>query len=251
MRVSRLVASALFLLSASVSTGISSEAPHWTYEGAEGPQHWATLDHSFETCEIGQQQSPVDLTPTVKADLPSIKFDYGEIPTEILNNGHTMQVNVPFGHSMTIDGRTFQLIQFHVHTPSEYRIEGQSFPLEIHFVNKDEKGDLAVVGVLVKEGGVNPALEQIFWGGPTEAGKTRRLIDVRTDLTTLMPVDGTYFRFMGSLTTPPCSEGVNWYEMRTPIEASMAQIQKFREMFPMNARPLQPLNNRLVVEDIK
>lgn len=225
---------------------------HWTYEGDEGPEHWARLDRSFETCELGRQQSPVDLVPTVKADLPPIKFNYGEIPTEIVNNGHTLQVNVPdYGFTIRIEDRTYKLVQFHFHTPSEYHIEGQSFPLELHFVHQDETGALGVVGVVVKEGAVNPTLEPIFWDGPAEPGKTKRLIDVKTDLTALLPKDGTYFRFMGSLTTPPCSEGVNWYEMRQPIEASYAQIQKFRELFPMNARPLQPLNNRLVVEDVK
>lgn len=252
MRSFGILSCTIALLLTSVSLGKSSETPHWTYEGEEGPQHWATLDHSYEECRVGQQQSPVDLVPTVKADLPPIKFDYTEIPTEILNNGHTMQVAVPpYGLTMKVDERTYQLVQFHFHTPSEYHIEGQSFPLEIHLVHKDENGDLAVVGVLVKEGGVNPTLEQIFWGGPEKAGQTKRLIDVKTDLNALLPENRTYFRFMGSLTTPPCSEGVNWYEMRTPIEASMEQIKKFQAMFPMNARPIQPLNNRLVVEDVK
>lgn len=251
MRPFGILSCAFVLLAASVSVGRSSSTPHWTYEGHEGPEHWASLDHSFETCELGQQQSPVNIVASVKADLPSIKFEYGEIPTEILNNGHTMQVAVPDGNSITIDGRTSKLVQFHFHTPSEYKVDGESFPLELHLVHKDDTGALAVVGVLIKEGGVNPTLEQIFWGGPAEAGKTQRLIDVKTDLMALVPKVNTYFRFMGSLTTPPCSEGVNWYEMRTPIEASMAQIQKFQQLFPMNARPVQPLNNRLVVEDIK
>lgn len=252
MRLFRSASCAFLFLAASVSIGKSSSTPHWTYHGEEGPEHWAHLDHSFEACELGKQQSPVDIVPTVKADLPPIKFEYGEIPTEVLNNGHTMQVNVPdYGHQITIDGDTYKLVQFHFHTPSEYHIEGKSFPLEVHLVHKNAKGALAVVGVVIQEGGVSPTLEEIFWGGPTEAGKTKRLIDVKTDLNALLPADRTYFRFMGSLTTPPCSEGVNWYEMRNPIEASMVQIQKFQELFPMNARPLQPLNNRLVVEDVQ
>lgn len=252
MRPFRVLSCALVVLAASVSLSRGTGTPHWTYEGGEGPEHWATLDRSFEACEIGQQQSPVDLVPTVKADLPPIKFNYGEIPTEIVNNGHTLQVNVPdYDNTIRVEDRTYKLVQFHFHTPSEYRIEGQSFPLELHLVHKDENGVLAVVGVVIKEGGVNPTLEQIFWGAPQEAGKSKRLIDVKTDLKAFLPKDGTYYRFMGSLTTPPCSEGVNWFEMRQPIEASYEQIRKFRELFPMNARPLQPLNNRLVVEDIK
>jgi carbonic anhydrase len=252
MRPLRVLSCTIALLAVSVTLGRGSGSPHWAYEGAEGPQHWAALDHSFETCELGQQQSPVDLKPTVKADLPPIKFSYGEIPTEIVNNGHTLQVNVPdYGFTMRVEDRTYKLVQFHFHTPSEYHIEGQAFPLEVHLVHKDENGVLGVVGVLIKEGAVSPLLEQIFWGGPQKPGQTKRLIDVKTDLTALLPKDNTYYRFMGSLTTPPCSEGVNWFEMREPIEASYEQIQKFRSLFPMNARPLQPLNNRLVVEDIK
>lgn len=251
MRPLAILASSLLLLATTASTGNSSGSPHWTYEGEEGPQHWSQIDHSFEACELGKQQSPVDLVTHIKADLPSIKFDYGEIPTEVVNNGHTMQVNVPFGYSITIEDHTYQLVQFHFHTPSEYQIEGKSFPLELHLVHKDENGTLAVVGVLIQEGGVSPAMERIFWDGPTEAGQTKRLIDVKTDLEALLPKEKTYYRFMGSLTTPPCSEGVNWFEMRNPIEASMAQIEKFKQLFPMNARPIQPLNNRLVVEDIK
>lgn len=252
MRPLRILSHTFLMLFSSVSLSGGTGAPHWAYNGEDGPEHWARLDRSFEACELGQQQSPVDLVPTVKADLPPIKFNYGQIPTEIVNNGHTLQVNVPnYGFTIRIEDRTYKLVQFHFHTPSEYHIEGQSFPLELHFVHKDENGALGVVGVVVKEGAVNPTLETIFWDGPAEPGKTKRLIDVKTDLTALLPQDGTYFRFMGSLTTPPCSEGVNWYEMRQPIEASYAQIQKFRELFPMNARPLQPLNNRLVVEDVK
>ena len=225
-------------------------APHWTYaEGEDGPQHWAALDHSFEACEEGRQQSPVNVVPTIHADLPAIDFRYGEIPTEIVNNGHTLQVTVPFGQGIKVDGHDYELVQFHFHTPSEYHIEGKAYPLELHLVHKDKEGHLAVVGVMIAEGGVNTELEDIFWGGPEAAGTTKRLIDVKTDLGQLIPKDGRYFRFMGSLTTPPCSEGVNWHIMTTPITASAMQIEKFRAMFPMNARPLQPLNDRLVVED--
>ena len=251
MRPFRVLSCALLILAAGTSLSGGSSQAHWTYEGEEGPTNWAALDHYYQACELGQQQSPVDLVPTVKADLPPIKFSYGEIPTEIVNNGHTLQVTVPdYGFSIRVEDKTYKLVQFHFHTPSEYHIQGESFPLELHLVHKDDNGVLGVVGVVIKEGAVNPTLEQIFWGAPAEGGKTQRLIDVKTDLKALLPKDGTYFRFMGSLTTPPCSEGVNWFEMRQPIEASYEQIRKFRELFPMNARPLQPLNNRLVVEDV-
>ena len=247
----RLLTLSLFAaLSASTAWAVDSHDIHWTYDGPQGPEHWAVLNEGFHACELGQVQSPIDILSTSTADLPAIRFRYGTIPTEIVNNGHTIQVNVPAGHSIVTDGEEYQLMQFHFHTPSEYHIEGKEYPLELHLVHKNAKGALAVVGVMIEEGPVNTELEDIFWNAPEKSGTTAKLETIETDLSKFLPKQDTYFKFMGSLTTPPCSEGVSWHMMTTPITASMAQIAKFKERFQMNARPLQPMNGRLVVRDI-
>jgi len=223
--------------------------PHWDYEGLGGPVNWGKLEPAFQACETGATQSPINLAPTLTADLPPIYFNYSATPTAVTNNGHTLQVNVFEGSTIMVDGKEFPLVQFHFHTPSEYQIDGKSFPLEIHFVHKNQQGVLAVIGVMVKEGAANSELEGIFAAAPREAGRTQQMPDAVTDIRKLLPSAATYYRLMGSLTTPPCSEGVHWHIMTTPIEASKAQIDKFRTYFAMNARPLQPSNNRLVIRD--
>lgn len=224
-------------------------APHWDYQGLGGPANWGKLETGFGACEMGATQSPINLQPTLSADLPAIFFNYAATPTAVTNNGHTLQVNVFEGSSIMVDGKEFPLAQFHFHTPSEYQIDGKAFPLEIHFVHKNAQGVLAVIGVMVQEGAANSELDGIFAAAPREGGRTQQLPDATTDIRKLLPSAATYYRLMGSLTTPPCSEGVHWHVMTTPIEASKAQIDKFRTYFAMNARPLQPANNRLVVRD--
>ena len=224
-------------------------APHWDYQGLGGPANWGKLEAGFAACEGGATQSPINLAPTLTADLPPIYFNYAATPTAVTNNGHTLQVNVFEGSTIMVDGKEFPLVQFHFHTPSEYQIDGKSYPLEIHFVHKNPQGVLAVIGVMVTEGAANSELENIFAAAPREAGRTQQMPDAFTDIRKLLPASATYYRLMGSLTTPPCSEGVHWHVMTTPIEASKAQIDKFRTYYAMNARPLQPANNRLVVRD--
>jgi len=158
---------------------------------------------------------------------------------------------VPAGQSIKSGNNTYALLLFHFHTPSEYQIEGRVYPLEVHFVHKSEAGALGVVGVMFEEGAANPELEKIWANAPAKAGEENNAADVILDLSKLLPADQRYYRFMGSLTTPPCSEGVNWHMMQKPITASKAQIDAFRTFFAMNARPIQPANGRLVVKDTK
>jgi carbonic anhydrase len=247
MKLSAFLLSTAMILS---SQSVVLAAPHWEYEGASGAAKWGSLDKSFQLCEGGQAQSPFDIKPSIDADLPSIEFSYSPFSPKIVNNGHTIQVNVPAGSSITVGADTYQLLQFHFHTPSEYQIGGKAYPLEVHFVHKRTDGALGVVGVMFEEGTANAELEKIWKNMPATAGE-KDASDVTLDVTTLLPTDQLYYRFMGSLTTPPCSEGVNWHMMQQPITASKEQIKAFQKLFPMNARPLQPANNRLIVKDNK
>lgn len=224
-------------------------APHWEYEGAHGAAHWAKIDKSFAACEEGATQSPIDINQTIDADLPDLNLKYGSAEATIVNNGHTVQANFTAGQSFSVGATQYDLLQFHFHTPSEYHISGQSFPLEMHLVHKSKDGALAVIGVMIAEGAANSALDQFLNNMPTTAKEAPKTAGVALDK--LLPADKKYYRFMGSLTTPPCSEGVNWHMMQTSITASKEQIAKFQALYKMNARPLQPSNNRLVVKDNK
>lgn len=240
-----------FSMIAFYGTSYASEqahsAPHWTYEEAA---EWGSIDGSFNACEEGKAQSPIDIKENVVADLPSINFSYKPFSPKIINNGHTIQVAVPAGQNIKVGDETYELLQFHFHTPSEYHIDSESYPLELHFVHKNKDGVLAVVGVMIAEGKANAELEKIWENMPSEAGAEKEA-DMKINAAKLLPANKLYYRFMGSLTTPPCSEGVNWHMMEKSITASKEQIEKFRSIYAMNARPLQPANNRLIVKDNK
>jgi carbonic anhydrase len=222
---------------------------HWGYTGHEGPEHWGELDEKFKMCAIGMNQSPIDITSSVDANLPAIGFAYKTAPTEILNNGHTVQVNVKAGSSITIDGRRYELKQYHFHTPSENHVHGKEFPLEAHFVHADADGNLAVVGVMFEEGAANPELAKLWANMPMHAGDRHALHVKAEEVGKLIPADPEYYRFNGSLTTPPCSEGVKWMVMKKPLTISKAQVEKFAHaVHGHNNRPIQPLDARVVVE---
>jgi carbonic anhydrase len=225
--------------------------PHWEYEGEAGASKWGGLDPSFSLCETGKAQSPIDIKETISADLPSIAFFYIPSSLKMLNNGHTIQANVTEGSSIKVGEHVYQLLQFHFHTPSEYQVAGKAYPLEVHFVHKRADGVLGVVGVMFEEGLENAELAKIWKNLPAKAGEEKEEIGTNIDFAKLLPADQKYFRFMGSLTSPPCSEGVNWHVMQQPVPVSKEQIAAFKALFPMNARPLQPSNNRLIVKDDK
>lgn len=241
----------LLLLSAVFCSGLSPLAgfaapggkAHWDYDGREGPSRWASLDKDYATCGVGKLQSPIDITGAQAAPLPPIAFDYQPAPLTLVNNGHTVQANYPSGSAITVGKHTYALVQFHFHTPSEEQVEGRAYDMVWHLVHKDRDGKLAVVGVLVKEGRMNPAIDKITKNLPK---KTNQEVRTKTPLnaSALLPAQKAYYHFMGSLTTPPCSEGVSWYVMKQPIEASAAQIAAFRSLFGANARPVQPRNGR-------
>jgi len=227
---------------------ILAAGTHWTYSGHEGPEHWGTLDASYSTCTTGKNQSPINLTNMIEGELPSLDVKYKKGGNEILNNGHTIQVNYLPGNTITVGERTFELKQFHFHSPSENTIEGELFPLEAHLVHADAAGNLAVVAVMFREGVENAELEKVWQRIPEKEGVSV-VLSSAADANNILPKDHDYYRFNGSLTTPPCSEGVNWFVMKTPVTASKQQIAKFEHvMHHANNRPVQPINAREVIQ---
>ena len=220
---------------------------HWSYVGDGGPEKWAELNPEFRQCAIGTRQSPIDIREGIRVDLEKIQFDYRPSSFAVLDNGHTIQVNVSPGNSLQVMGRRFELLQFHFHRPSEERINGRQFDMVAHLVHKDAEGRLAVVAVLL-ERGQDQALVQTIWNNlPLEKGEALPAPG-QLDLNQLLPENRAYYTYMGSLTTPPCSEGVLWMVMRTPVQVSPNQIAIFSRLYPMNARPIQAGSGRLIKE---
>lgn len=221
--------------------------PHWEYSGEAGPAKWASLTPEFGQC-AGSNQSPVNLSGLVKADLAPLQFHYLAGGRSVTNNGHTVQVDYAPGSSLELDGMHFTLKQFHFHAPSENLIEGHSYPLEGHLVHANDQGELAVVAVMFEPGKTNGALSQVWQSLPAKAGEHHQLKEA-VSAEPLLPAKRDYYRFSGSLTTPPCSEGVRWLVMKQPVQVSQAQIDAFKAvMHHPNNRPVQPLHGRLVLQ---
>ncbi len=242
------LAAAVMALSIGTPALASEKASHWGYQGHEGPEHWGELSPKYATCARGSNQSPVNLVGMVEGELPGLKVAYAPGGTEVLNNGHTIQVNVAPGDAFSVRGHRFELKQFHFHSPSENTIEGRSYPMEAHFVHADADGNLAVIAVMFEEGPANAELAKAWALMPEHAGEKAQLAQPIA-ISALLPSDLDYYRFNGSLTTPPCSEGVRWYVMKRPMTLSAEQLEKFRHvMHHDNNRPVQPLNARIVVQ---
>jgi carbonic anhydrase len=226
---------------------IAAETSHWSYSGETGPENWAKLAPEFGSCN-GKNQSPINLTGFIKAYLPPIKFSYQPGGNEIINNGHTVQVNTAPGSSISVDGIQFDLKQFHFHAPSENTINGRSYAMEAHLVHADKNGNLTVIAIMFKEGAENKALARIWPLIPGNAGEKNALPSPFA-VAQLLPSKHDYFRFNGSLTTPPCTEGVRWLVMKTPVTASKMQVEAFSHvMHHPNNRPVQPVNARTVLQ---
>ena len=220
--------------------------PHWGYDH---PALWGDLSADFKECKVGKEESPIDISTktTEKAKLPAIGFNYKTGAAMVFNNGHTVQVNLIDAGSAKLAGGDYSLLQFHFHTPSEEKIKGKSYPMDAHLVHKNASGSLAVVAVLFREGKENAALKPVLDSMPAkEGGKA----DLRSAFNpaAFLPKNQGYYAFKGSLTTPPCSQGVAWQVLKEPVELSKAQIDSFRKLYKMNARPVQPLNGRKVQE---
>eukprot|EP01034_Spumella_vulgaris_P031675 gene31675-39126_t len=227
-------------------TAFAADASHWGYTGAEGPDQWAKLSPDNYACN-GKNQSPVDLKGSIHAALKPLKMDYKAGGNEVLNNGHTLQVGFTPGSALWLDGERFELKQYHFHAPSENLIGGVSYPLEVHLVHADKDGNLAVVAVMFKEGAENKALAALWPQLPKEAG-VKTALSTPLSAAALLPAKHAYYRFSGSLTTPPCSEGVRWLVMKNPVTVSKAQVAEFAEVIHHpNNRPVQALNGRPVL----
>ncbi len=223
--------------------------PHWEYEGTEdGPAQWGSLDDRFAACSQGKAQSPIDLNSPIAGNFTDIKFDYLPSALNIFNNGHTIQVKYDAGSSITFNETRYDLLQFHFHHPSEHTLNGETFAMELHFVHQSAAGNLAVVGVMISEGNENEALKSVFDNLPTTKGDPQPT-ELMTDASKIIPQNAGYFTYSGSLTTPPCTEGVRWLVLNQPLELSAEQIETFSRIFELDARPVQPLNDRDLLED--
>lgn len=225
----------------------SALAQHWSYEGEAAPANWSKLDPKFVMCGIGKNQSPIDLANFTEANLKPLKLNYKAAASDVLNNGHTVQVNYAPGSTLVVDGREFELKQFHFHAPSENTLNGKHFPLEGHLVHADKDGNLAVVAVMFSEGKANPVLTKLWEQMPAKPGD-KNTLPAGLSVAGLLPVSRDHYSFNGSLTTPPCSEGVRWLVIKQPATASKAQVERFSSTLGIeNNRPVQPTNARAVL----
>ena len=233
---------------------------HWGYESDNGPERWGSMDTAWSLCTEGREQSPVDITSARGIELPAVDI-HTPSAQEVavlnqagviheLDNGHTIQINSKTGETMTVGDKTYALVQFHFHAPSEHTIDGEHFPMEMHFVHQGNDGGLAVVGVLLEEGAANPGIVPL-WAQLPEGPGTETMVRIPAGFAEhIFPDVGTgFYHYDGSLTTPPCSEGVKWYVRKTPTQLSKDQIAAFTAVYDHNNRPVQALNERTLYLD--
>lgn len=227
---------------------VSCVGIHFEYEGEHGPSHWGELCEGYASCD-GTVQSPIDIVgATVDNTLSAINHTYTSSATHMLNNGHTVQFTYDSGSSITLNGTTYNLLQFHFHTASEHHVGGASYPMEVHLVHKDDvTGNLAVIGILFEEGAENPLLQTFLSHLPQAEDDTYEAADTY-DVSSFLPADTHYYTYSGSLTTPPCSEIVTWIVMKEPIVASLEQVHAFEDIMHENNRPVQDLHGRSIRE---
>ena len=236
-------------LAAAASAARAEEHAHWSYSGATGPEHWASEDAAYAACGSGKHQSPIDIEKTSVEALPPIEFAYRPIPLTVTDTGHSFQVNAPPGSGgFTVGGGRYDLVQFHFHRPSEEEIHGHRQAMVVHLVHKNDKGELAVVAVLIQTGEPNAFLEEVFDHFPPKGTTETKVAGTTVNIGDLLPQSHGYYTFEGSLTTPPCTEQVRWFVLKSPVHASKAQVQQFAARYPHDARPVQALNDRTVEE---
>lgn len=236
------------LLSAVAGQEQSHPEHIWDYGEAHGPSHWGDLRPEFAPCKLGHHQSPIDIRNPQKADLPPIQFGYKPATLNIIDNGHTIEIDYGPGSFITVGDKKYELKQFHFHRPSEEMINGNVDAMEVHFVHADQKGQLAVVAVHIIEGKDNPLIHEVWHDFPNEKDREEHLNNVRIDAAQLLPADRGYYTFTGSLTTPPCTEDVTWFVLKHPVSVTSAEIEQFARLYRNDARPTQPLNDRVVLE---
>jgi carbonic anhydrase len=233
----------------------------WEYEGAKGADHWSELDPDYAPCNSGKEQSPIDIRASEKAVLPSLQFESRNGPLNYLvNNGHTIRVNyhdaAGSGSLLIVADKTYQLTQFHFHRPSEEYIHGKPYDMVVHLMYQSSDGKVVGVAVLLKAGQPNATIQQIWEHMPLTESKVlpdfnhqeEKVPGVEINPAGLLPRDTAYYTYMGSVTAPPCTEGVTWFVLKTPVDISVEQIKAFARLYPHDARPIQPLNGRVVKE---
>jgi carbonic anhydrase len=243
---------ALFVLMTTSLAAVAADearprATHeWDYGTEHGPRHWGDLKQDFASCNTGHRQSPIDIEKAEKADLPPITFDYKPSSLRIVDNGHTILVSYDPGSSIRVGDVTYQLKQFHFHRPSEEAIHGKTSDMVAHLVHADAEGHLAVVAVLLEHGNENALVRELWKHIPMEKERETLLEAVKINVADLLPKGRGYYTFEGSLTTPPCSEGVTWFVLKQPVPISAGEVAQFSKIYPHNARPVQPLHERVV-----
>ncbi|MGZ8293930.1 MAG: carbonic anhydrase [Telluria sp.] len=230
-----------------VAKPVPVNGTHWSYEGEFGPANWSKINSKWASCGTGSRQSPIDIRDGMKVELEKLAFDYKPSTFSVVDNGHTVQVTVAGGNFLTVQNRSYELLQFHFHRPSEERINGKSFEMVVHLVHRDAEGKLAVLAVLLERGAAHNMIQTVWNNLPLEKHDTVQP-SVVLDVAELLPEKRDYFTYMGSLTTPPCTEGVLWMVMKQPMQASPAQMALFSRLYPMNARPVQANSGRVIKE---
>lgn len=230
-----------------VSAAPAAQDRHWSYSGDSGPEAWASLDPANALCRNGKRQSPIDIRDGIKVDQEALGIDYQPSYFRIIDNGHTIQVSYGPGSRLSVMGRSYELLQFHFHRPSEERIDGRAFDMVVHLVHKDLEGHLAVLAVLLKEGRPNPLIQTLWNNLPLERNQDYAP-KASIQIADVLPANLDYYAYMGSLTTPPCSEGVLWLVLKQPVEVSREQIAIFSRFYTNNARPVQAANDRVIKE---
>ncbi len=223
----------------------------WSYEGTKGAEHWGDLDPDYAACKDGKEQSPIDITSSEKANLPALRFEYKSGPLNIINNGYTA-VRVDYapgnGNFLVVGDKRYELRQFHFHRPSEEYIHGKPYDMVLHLMHAASDAQVAGVAVLLKAGSANTTVQQLWKYMPKAAGKLEEIPGVEVNPAGLLPHDTSYYTYKGSQTAPPCTEGVTWFVLKSPMEISTEQINEFAKLYPHDVRPVQPLNGRVVRE---
>jgi carbonic anhydrase len=231
---------------AAAASQAAEQAHHWSYSGATGPAKWGSLEKGFAQCKTGQAQSPIDIPDASarKGDLAPLLFNYKPSPLKIIDNGHSIQVDYAPGSFLNWDGKRYELTQFHFHKPGEEKIDGKGHDMDAHLVHRGPDGKLVVLAIQLDAGKENRLLKTLWDNLPKEKGKENSVDAVKINAVDLLPEDKGYYTFAGSLTTPPCTEEVTWVVLKTPVQVSADEIARFGRIYPMNARPIQPLNAR-------
>lgn len=222
--------------------------PEFGYAGADGPNAWGDLSPVYLACKQGHHQSPIDIRQARQEALPPIEFHYADVPLKIINNGHSVQVNYAPGSWITVGDHKYDLRQVHFHHPSEEHINGKGFDLSLHLVHADNNGKLAVVAVLLKIGNPNEAVRRIFDNLPQAPAKEQEIAGAPINASAFLPRRLGYYTFDGSLTTPPCTEGITWFVLKTPEDISSDEVAAFAKVYPRDARPIQATEGRTILE---